>query len=130
MRWCQSRPLRARREASMQKIAPIDPAHTKATSFWNPGRSIVPDPDRPRSSSMMATDAKPIVRDLPHARLPHIDHGSSAEVVKRDLRIHHALRSFAFLHWRPRRAPPEAGRPVPGPVRVIFALSVVRLLRG
>ena len=47
---------------SMQKIAPIDPAHTKATSFWNPGRSIVPDPDRPRSLSMITTDAKPIVR--------------------------------------------------------------------
>jgi len=46
----------------MQKTAPIDPVHTAATSFWKPGRSIAPDPDRPRSSSMTATDAKPIVR--------------------------------------------------------------------
>ena len=45
----------------MQKTAPTDPVHTEATSFWKPGRSIVPDPDRPKSSSMITTDAKPIV---------------------------------------------------------------------
>ena len=46
----------------MQNTAPIDPVHTAAASFWNPGRSEVPEPERPRSSSMTVTDANPAAR--------------------------------------------------------------------
>src|SRR5437867_10829442 len=35
------------------------PVHTEATSFWNPGRAISPDPERPRSSSITVTDENP-----------------------------------------------------------------------
>jgi hypothetical protein len=35
------------------------PEHTIATSRSKPGRCIVPDPERPRSSSITVTDAKP-----------------------------------------------------------------------
>ena len=35
----------------MQNTAPTDPAQTAATSFWNPGRSLRPEPERPKSSS-------------------------------------------------------------------------------
>ena len=62
IRWCQSRPLRASLEASMQNTAPIDPLQTAATSRWNPGRSVMPEPDRPKSSSITKTEAKPAVR--------------------------------------------------------------------
>ena len=46
----------------MQNTAPTEPAQTAATNFWNPGLSIEPDPERPRSSSMTVTDAKPAAR--------------------------------------------------------------------
>ena len=46
----------------MQNTAPIDPVHTAAASFWKPGRSEAPSPERPRSSSMTDTDANPVVR--------------------------------------------------------------------
>ena len=46
----------------MQNTAPTSPAQTAVTSFWKPGRSATPEPDRPRSSSMTATDAKPAAR--------------------------------------------------------------------
>jgi hypothetical protein len=46
----------------MQTTAPIDPVQTDATSFWKPGRSMSPDPERPRSSSMTLTEEKPIER--------------------------------------------------------------------
>ena len=46
----------------MQYTAPTDPAHTAAASFWNPGRSAAPEPERPRSSSITVTDAKPAAR--------------------------------------------------------------------
>src|ERR1700722_1717195 len=37
-RWCQSRPLRASREASKHSTAPTSPAHSHATSRSKPGR--------------------------------------------------------------------------------------------
>lgn len=46
----------------MQNTAPTAPAHTEATSFWNPGRSTEPEPERPRSSSITSTDANPRAR--------------------------------------------------------------------
>jgi hypothetical protein len=46
-RWCQSRPLRASREASKQSTAPTCPAHRAATNRSKPGRSTVPLADRP-----------------------------------------------------------------------------------
>ena len=46
----------------MQYTAPTDPAHTAAASFWKPGRSVAPEPDRPRSSSMTVTEVNPAVR--------------------------------------------------------------------
>jgi hypothetical protein len=50
----------AKREASMENTAPIDALQTLATNFWKPGRTTTPDPDRPRSSSIVVTDAKPM----------------------------------------------------------------------
>src|SRR4029079_7281504 len=44
----------------MQYTAPTLPEHTIATSRSNPGRCIMPDPERPRSSSITVTDAKPV----------------------------------------------------------------------
>ncbi len=46
----------------MQYTAPTSPAQTDVTSFWNPGRSAAPEPERPRSSSITATEAKPAAR--------------------------------------------------------------------
>jgi hypothetical protein len=43
----------------MQYTAPISPVQTIATSRSKPGRCIVPDPERPRSSSITVTDTKP-----------------------------------------------------------------------
>jgi hypothetical protein len=43
----------------MQYTAPTSPEHTIATSRSKPGRWIAPDPERPRSSSITVTDAKP-----------------------------------------------------------------------
>src|SRR5215831_14957832 len=43
----------------MDRTAPTWPAQTSATSRWNPGRSTRPDPDLPRSSSIVTTSVKP-----------------------------------------------------------------------
>jgi hypothetical protein len=56
----RERPLRVRRDASMQNTAPIEPEHTDATGFRKPGRSTRLDPERPRSSSITTTEANPI----------------------------------------------------------------------
>src|ERR1700682_6325328 len=56
---CQSRPLRASRDASKHKTAPTLPAQSHATRRSNPGRATVPLADRPRSSSMISTSTKP-----------------------------------------------------------------------
>lgn len=44
---CQSRPLRASREASIETTAPTRPSQMAASSFSKPGRAI-PEPERPR----------------------------------------------------------------------------------
>ena len=46
----------------MQNTAPVKPEQTEATSFWKPGRSTNPEPERPRSSSISVTEANPIER--------------------------------------------------------------------
>ncbi len=58
-KWCHSRPLRARREASKQNTAPTTPWQRCATSASKPGRAEVPLAERPRSSSMVTTSRKP-----------------------------------------------------------------------
>jgi len=58
---CQSRPLRARREASIDTTAPTRPSQIAARSFSNPGRET-PEPERPRSSSITLTSAHPSCR--------------------------------------------------------------------
>src|SRR4051812_46303107 len=108
MRWCQSRPLRARRDASRQYTAPTCPSHTAATSLWKPGRAIRPEPERPRSSSMVITAAKPaalarsaraycrrlpplalqVAHDLRQGGLANVDEGGAGEVIRGDLRAH------------------------------------------
>src|SRR4051812_26371176 len=49
-RWCQSRLLRASREASNANTAPAIPWHTEASRRPNPTLSWEPLPDRPRSN--------------------------------------------------------------------------------
>src|ERR1700724_1210882 len=56
---CQSRPLRASRDASKHTTAPTLPAQSHATRRSNPGRATVPLADRPRSSSMISTSTNP-----------------------------------------------------------------------
>ncbi len=51
----QSALLRARRETSMPSTIPACPSATSVISFAKPARSTAPEPERPRSSSMMAT---------------------------------------------------------------------------
>ena len=46
----------------MQNTAPTEPEQTEATSFWKPGRSTNPEPERPRSSSITVTEANPTDR--------------------------------------------------------------------
>ena len=58
---CQSRPLRARREASIEITTPTRPSQIAARSFSNPGR-LTPEPERPRSSSMTLILAHPSCR--------------------------------------------------------------------
>jgi len=61
IRWCQSRPFRANREASMQNTAPTSPVQTsgnQALKSLPPRRSTKPDPVRPRSSSITRTSPK------------------------------------------------------------------------
>ena len=48
---CQSRPLRANREASSESTAPTRPSQIAAKSFSKPGRRP-PAPDLPRSASI------------------------------------------------------------------------------
>src|SRR5581483_6778386 len=60
-RVCQSRPLRASRDASMHNTAPTLPSQSTARSLSKPGR-CTPPPERPRSSSMTVTSCHPSVR--------------------------------------------------------------------
>src|SRR5215468_7445663 len=55
---CHSRPLRARRDASIANTAPTLPAQIAPIKRSKPGRAV-PPPDRPRSSSMISTLAHP-----------------------------------------------------------------------
>lgn len=55
---CQSRPLRAKREASIETTAPTTPRQIAASSRSNPGRAT-PEADTPKSSSMTTTSAQP-----------------------------------------------------------------------
>ena len=57
----QSRPLRARREASMASTAPAVPVQIAANKRSKPGRAV-PPPERPRSSSMTITFSQPSAR--------------------------------------------------------------------
>jgi hypothetical protein len=58
IRVCQSRPLRARREASIANTAPARPSQIAASMRSKPGR-LTPPPERPRSSSITSTLAQP-----------------------------------------------------------------------
>jgi hypothetical protein len=52
---------RASRDASIDTTTPTRPSQMAASSFSKPGRAI-PPPERPRSSSMMATSLQPSCR--------------------------------------------------------------------
>src|SRR3954454_22056270 len=52
--WCQSRLLRARREASRLSTRPALPSPISAIRRWNPPRSEADAHDLPRSSSIAA----------------------------------------------------------------------------
>ena len=53
--WYQSRPQGASRDMSIPTTKPTCPSEISVNSRWNPGRSVVPAPERPRSSSMTTT---------------------------------------------------------------------------
>jgi len=69
-----------------------------------PGRSTKPEPDRPKSSSMMNTDTKPVpgrvcqgvlpalalgvLEYLSDGRLTHVNNGATTKVLRRNLGIH------------------------------------------
>ena len=98
-----------------------------ATSRSKPGRCIEPDPERPRSSSITVTDAKPaasaafarsycrrstleVAGHLGHGRLTNVYDRGAAEMVRRDLGAHPRL---PVLFRQPE--PPAADRPGPPP---------------
>src|ERR1700730_10379292 len=98
---CQSRPLRARREASIASTAPTRPSQIVANRRSKPGRAI-PPPERPRSSSMTSTVVQPsclaaigepvlaapalmIVCQLIGRRLTDVDTGAACKMLSRDL---------------------------------------------
>src|SRR3712207_2724207 len=114
-------------------MAPTLPAQTRATSFWKPGRTVSPDPERPRSSSITLMEAKPaalaastraycrlwlseIADHLRQGRLADVDDGRTAEMVRRDLRVHRRppwLRLWSFGLGLAEPGPRGGGRPAP-----------------
>ena len=97
---CQSRPLRARREASMANTAPAVPVQMAANRRSNPGRAvrsrateIIVDDDHilpakrtgSRCEGILAAAALRIVEQLVRRRLPYIDIGATRQVIRRDL---------------------------------------------
>src|SRR5947208_13296714 len=88
-KWCQSRPLRASREASKHSTAPTSPAHSHATSRSKPGRATIGGPaeividyldvveaplPRDINKFVLPPLALEIGLDLRLSRLPNIDH--------------------------------------------------------
>ena len=60
-RVCQSRPLRASRDASMLNTAPTCPSHSTRNRRSKPGRRV-PPPEIPRSSSITSMSCQPSTR--------------------------------------------------------------------
>jgi hypothetical protein len=60
--WCQSRPLRASRDASKHSTAPTSRPQSPATRRSKPGRATKPLAERPRSSSITSISRKPRCR--------------------------------------------------------------------
>src|ERR1700730_12139217 len=131
IRWCQSRPLRARREASMQKTAPIGNQLLEAWPLNEPrsgaAKIVIDNDDRCEADCtrrfgerVLTPLALGILRDLPHGRLAHIDHRPPTEVVRRDLRIHRRL-LLRFPDSPARGVLPEVDRPRPAPRPLVLA---------
>ena len=78
---CQSRPLRAKRDASIASTAPTRPSQIAASRRSKPGR-LMPPPERPRSSSMTSTAVQPSCRAR-SANL-HIDGAGSHDCAQAD----------------------------------------------
>jgi len=134
------RPFRARQDASMQNTAPAEPEQTEATNFWKPGRSTKPDPERPRWSSNHCNRGKSararrigqrvlpplalgMLGDLPHGRLADIDYGAAAEVLRRDLGMHHTPPARPVSLCIVCRGLRGAGRPAPVAGHPVLLLS-------
>src|SRR3954467_10006871 len=98
---CQSRPLRARRDASMANTAPTRPSQIAARSRSKPGRltpetrtaKIVID-DRhirpaesasPFREAILTSPALMIIGKLVSGGLPDVDEGTASQMVRRDL---------------------------------------------
>src|SRR2546430_216078 len=98
---CQSRPLRARREASIANTAPAAPGTDggqqalKARPCYSAAGTtkVLVNDDHvlpaklPRAGRerVLATAALRIVDELVRSRLPHIDIGAAQQVIRRDL---------------------------------------------
>src|SRR5208337_3269403 len=98
---CQSRPLRARREAPRAKTAPASPLQIPTSRRSKPGRAVPPPPAAEivvddnhvlpaevagaGRQRVLASSALRIVQELIHAGLPHIDIGAARQMIAGDL---------------------------------------------
>ena len=98
---CQSRPLRARREASIAKTAPARPSQIAARRRSKPGR-LTPEPRTPEIiiddydvlpaqlprtflKAVLTSPAFVIVQHLVSGGLTNVDEGAARQVIRRDL---------------------------------------------
>src|SRR5450631_594057 len=98
---CESRPLRARRDASIASTAPTRPSQIVASSRSKPGTRdaatgaaevVVDDIDVTPAKllgaideAVLAPSALMIMRELVCCRLPDVDAGAAGEMLSRDL---------------------------------------------
>src|SRR5450631_76469 len=92
---CQSRPLRASREASIANTAPTRPSQIAVSSRSKSGRLMPPLDDLDRGpaelpgtmigESVLTAAARRVVRDLIGRRLTDVDESAAAQVVSGDL---------------------------------------------
>src|SRR5215471_3332492 len=83
---CQSRPLRASRDASIANTAPTRPSQIAASRRSKPGR-LMPPPELPGTigEPVLTAAALQIVHELIGRRLADVDKGAAAQMVSRDL---------------------------------------------
>src|SRR5256885_6992345 len=104
-RVCQSRPLRASRDASMLNTAPTCPSHSARNRRSKLGRRV-PPPEIPRSSSITSTSCQASARTIDQAILAALTLKVVLHLTKRGLTDVHTgppgqMISGDLIHRRP-----------------------------